>query len=72
MIAVKLPEPNAMTLATVSAEGRPSTRVVLIKGCDARGIVSHGAGRGRQTAGASDLRKYLKPGQPVEHVAFSL
>jgi pyridoxamine 5'-phosphate oxidase len=38
-IARKLPEPNAMTLATVGADGRPSTRVVLIKGCDARGIV---------------------------------
>lgn len=35
----KLPEPNAMTLATVGTNGRPSTRVVLIKGCDARGIV---------------------------------
>lgn len=35
-----LPEPNAMTLATVGADGRPSTRVVLIKGFDARGIVS--------------------------------
>ena len=35
----KLPEPNAMTLATVGADGRPSTRVVLIKGVDARGIV---------------------------------
>jgi len=35
----KLPEPNAMTLATVGADGRPSTRVVLIKGSDARGIV---------------------------------
>ena len=34
-----LPEPNAMTLATVGADGRPSTRIVLIKGCDARGIV---------------------------------
>jgi pyridoxamine 5'-phosphate oxidase len=34
----KLPEPNAMTLATVGADGRPSTRVVLIKGFDARGI----------------------------------
>ena len=35
----QLPEPNAMTLATVGAGGRPSTRVVLIKGFDARGIV---------------------------------
>jgi len=35
----KLPEPNAMTLATVGADGRPSTRVVLLKGLDARGIV---------------------------------
>jgi pyridoxamine 5'-phosphate oxidase len=35
----RLPEPNAMTLATVGADGRPSTRVVLIKGLDARGIV---------------------------------
>ena len=34
-----LPEPNAMTLATVGDDGRPSTRVVLIKGFDARGIV---------------------------------
>ena len=32
-------EPNAMTLATVSADGRPSTRIVLIKGYDARGLV---------------------------------
>ena len=35
----QLPEPNAMTLATVGPNGRPSTRVVLIKGFDARGIV---------------------------------
>ena len=34
----QLPEPNAMTLATVGASGRPSTRVVLIKGFDARGV----------------------------------
>ena len=38
-IAEKLAEPNAMTLATVGAHGRPSTRVVLIKGVDERGIV---------------------------------
>ena len=35
----QVPEPNAMTLATVGGDGRPSTRVVLIKGVDARGIV---------------------------------
>jgi pyridoxamine 5'-phosphate oxidase len=35
----QLPEPNAMTLATVGPDGRPSTRVVLIKGFDERGIV---------------------------------
>jgi pyridoxamine 5'-phosphate oxidase len=34
----QVPEPNAMTLATVGADGRPSTRVVLVKGVDARGI----------------------------------
>ena len=38
-IASELPEPNAMTLATVGADGRPSTRVVLIKGVDERGLV---------------------------------
>jgi pyridoxamine 5'-phosphate oxidase len=38
-IAAKLPEPNAMTLASVGPGGRPSTRVVLIKGVDERGIV---------------------------------
>jgi len=35
----EVPEPNAMTVATVSADLRPSTRVVLIKGFDERGIV---------------------------------
>jgi pyridoxamine 5'-phosphate oxidase len=38
-IKAELPEPNAMTLATVGADGRPSTRVVLIKGLDERGLV---------------------------------
>ncbi|MDD2987978.1 MAG: pyridoxamine 5'-phosphate oxidase [Zoogloea sp.] len=38
-LAQQLPEPNAMTVATVGADGRPSTRVVLIKGYDTRGIV---------------------------------
>jgi len=38
-LAAGLPEPTAMTLATVGPDGRPSTRVVLLKGCDARGFV---------------------------------
>ncbi|MGC1174892.1 pyridoxamine 5'-phosphate oxidase [Polaromonas sp.] len=38
-ITAELPEPNAMTLATVAGNGRPSTRIVLIKGYDERGIV---------------------------------
>ncbi len=34
-----LHEPNAMVLATVSEQGRPSSRVVLLKGLDERGFV---------------------------------
>lgn len=33
-----LPQPDAMTLATVAADGRPSARIVLLKGVDARGF----------------------------------
>lgn len=38
-LAAKVPEPNAMTLATVDPKGRPSARIVLVKGADARGFV---------------------------------
>ena len=38
-IESEVPEPNAMTLATVAGNLRPSTRIVLIKGYDERGIV---------------------------------
>jgi pyridoxamine 5'-phosphate oxidase len=34
-----VPEPNAMTVATVGDGGRPSTRIVLIKEFDATGLV---------------------------------
>jgi pyridoxamine 5'-phosphate oxidase len=53
-IAAQVPEPNAMTLATVGSDLRPSTRVVLIKGCDARGIVwytNYDSRKGRELAG---------------------
>jgi pyridoxamine 5'-phosphate oxidase len=52
-LGAKLPEPNAMTLATVGADGRPSTRIVLIKGVDARGIVwytNYDSRKGRELA----------------------
>jgi pyridoxamine 5'-phosphate oxidase len=50
----ELPEPNAMTVATVDSHMRPSTRVVLIKGYDARGIVwytNYASRKGRELAG---------------------
>lgn len=37
--AAKIPEPNAMTLATAGRDGRPSARTVLLKGVDGRGFV---------------------------------
>jgi pyridoxamine 5'-phosphate oxidase len=39
--AAAVPEPNAMTLATVAADGSPSARIVLLKGFDARGFTFH-------------------------------
>lgn len=47
-------DPNAMTLATVDAEGRPSARTVLLKGLDARGFVfftNYESRKGRELAG---------------------
>src|SRR5262245_19553173 len=57
-IKAQLPEPNAMTLATVGTDGRPSTRIVLIKGLDARGLVWYTN---------YDSRK----GRELEHQAFA-
>lgn len=37
--AATIREANAMTLATVGADGRPSARIVLLKGFDAQGFV---------------------------------
>lgn len=38
-ISAGIAEPNAMVLATADAEGRPSSRTVLCKGLDERGVV---------------------------------
>lgn len=37
-VKAECPEPNAMTLATVGSDMRPSTRIVLIKGYDEKGM----------------------------------
>ena len=50
----EVPEPNAMTLATVASNLRPSTRVVLVKGYDARGVVwytNYDSQKGQELAG---------------------
>ena len=47
-LAAGLPEPTAMTLATVAADGRPSARIVLLKGVDARGFVFYTNRRSRK------------------------
>ena len=37
--AAEIPLPNAMSLATVSADGKPASRVVLLKGVDHGGFI---------------------------------
>jgi pyridoxamine 5'-phosphate oxidase len=52
--AANVPEPNAMTLATVDASGAPSARVVLLKSFDARGFsfyTNYDSRKGRELAG---------------------
>lgn len=53
-ISAEIPEPNAMTVATVGSNLRPSTRPVLLKGYDARGIVwytNYDSRKGQELAG---------------------
>lgn len=53
-IAHDVSEPTAMTVATVGANGRPSTRVVLLKGADERGMVwftNYESRKGEELAG---------------------
>ena len=38
-VQAALPEPTAMTLATVAADGKPSARIVLLKGVDPGGFI---------------------------------
>jgi pyridoxamine 5'-phosphate oxidase len=51
--AAGAPLPEAMTLATADADGRPSARTVLLKGVDVRGFAfftNYGSRKGRELA----------------------
>jgi pyridoxamine 5'-phosphate oxidase len=51
-------EPTGMTLSTVGADGRPSARIVLLKGVDSGGLVFYTNTRsrkGREIAGRADV-----------------
>jgi pyridoxamine 5'-phosphate oxidase len=50
-VAAGIREPNAMTLATATPDGRPSARMVLLKGFDSRGFTfytNYESRKGRQ------------------------
>jgi pyridoxamine 5'-phosphate oxidase len=55
--AAELPEPNAMALATASAEGAPSVRIVLLKGVDQRGFAFYTDYRSRKAAELAQNRR---------------
>jgi pyridoxamine 5'-phosphate oxidase len=53
-IAADIPDANAMSVATASSDGRPSVRIVLLKGFDERGFVfftNYASRKGEQLAG---------------------
>lgn len=52
-VAAGVAQPDAMALATVAADGRPSVRMVLLKGHDARGVrfyTNHESRKARELA----------------------
>jgi pyridoxamine 5'-phosphate oxidase len=52
-VAAKVPEPEAMTLSTATPEGRPSARIVLLRGYDDRGFCffsNYNSHKGRELA----------------------
>jgi pyridoxamine 5'-phosphate oxidase len=53
-LAADLHEPNAMTLGTATPGGRPSARIVLLKGFDERGFVFYTNYEGRKARELED------------------
>jgi pyridoxamine 5'-phosphate oxidase len=54
LFGARLTDPNAMALATADQHGRPSVRMVLLKGADARGFIfftNYDSRKGRELAG---------------------
>jgi len=62
-VGAQVPEPNAMTLATVDAAGRPSARIVLLKAADGRGLTFY-------TNYASRKGRELPPDAPAALLFF--
>ena len=80
-IAAEIPLPNAMTLATVGADGAPSARIVLLKGVEDGAFVfytNYLSRKGRELAARpraclvllwSDLERQVRIDGSVEQVA---
>jgi pyridoxamine 5'-phosphate oxidase len=67
-VTAGLHEPNAMVLSTVSADARPSSRMVLLKGLDERGFVfftNYGSRKGAELT-ANPACTLLFPWHPLE------
>jgi pyridoxamine 5'-phosphate oxidase len=80
-ISAQLIEPTAMSLATVSADGQPAVRMVLLKGADERGFVfftDHRSRKGQELAASpraalcffwAELERQVRITGTVEHIA---
>jgi pyridoxamine 5'-phosphate oxidase len=80
-IHAQVPEPTAMSLATVGPEGRPSGRIVLLKGMDPRGFVfytNYASRKGRELEARphaaltflwKELERQVRIEGPVEKVS---
>ncbi|MEO3743579.1 pyridoxamine 5'-phosphate oxidase [Plantactinospora sp. B5E13] len=67
-VAAGLPEPNAMVVSTADERGRPSSRTVLLKGYDERGLVfytNYGSRKGTE-ARANPSASLLFPWFPMQ------
>jgi pyridoxamine 5'-phosphate oxidase len=66
-------EPNAMTLSTIGTDGIPDSRIVLVRGLDARGLVFYTNYDANAVASATfgwlDLHRQVRVRGPVERVS---